>query len=208
MKSRCFSIPVTESGKIQKMASDYLKGDSFFDSLYAVRPTLESFDQLIEQRKNFPSSSREVLASVLREQYEKCGIEDQTTYQLIDSMRSADTFTVTTGQQTGILLGPMYTALKILSTISLSRKLKEMHPSKNFVPVFWMATEDHDIAEINHAYVNGKKLKWNTEQTGAAGRLNTSDAQDWLNEFAQLAGSSEDAKAIIQLVQNAYHATI
>lgn len=204
MKSRCFSIPVTESGKIQKMASDYLKGDPFFDSLYAVRPTLESFDQLIEQRKSFPSSSREVLATVLREQYDQSGIDDHNSLEIIDSLRAADTFTVTTGQQTGILLGPMYTALKILTTISLSRKLKVMHPSKNFVPVFWMATEDHDIAEINHAYVNGKKLNWHTTQTGAAGRLSTSDAKDWLNEFAQLAGGSEDAKAIIQLVNNAY----
>ena len=204
MKARCFSIPVTESGKIQKMASDYLKGDPFFDNLYAVPPSLESFEQLIEQRKSFSSSSREVLASVLREQYEQCGIEDQATFQLIDTLRSADTFTVTTGQQTGILLGPMYTALKILSAISLTRKLKELHPTKNFVPVFWMATEDHDIAEINHAWVKGKKLDWNTEQTGAAGRLSNSDTKDWLNEFAQLAGSSEDAKALIQLVNNAY----
>lgn len=204
MKSRCFSIPVTESGKIQKMASDYLKGDPFFDNLYAVRPTLESFEQLIEQRKSFPASSREVLATVLRQQYDQCGIDDPNSLEIIASLRSAETFTVTTGQQTGILLGPMYTALKILTTISLSRKLKEMHPSKNFVPVFWMATEDHDIAEINHAYVKGKKLKWNTEQTGAAGRLSTSETKDWLNEFAQLAGSSDDAKSIIQLVNNAY----
>ena len=207
MKARCFSIPVTETGKIQKMASDYLKGDPFFDSLCAVRPTLESFAQLIEQRKSFSSSSREVLASVLREQYDQCGIEDENTFQLIDTLRSADTFTVTTGQQTGILLGPMYTALKILSAISLSRKLKELHPTKNFVPVFWMATEDHDIAEINHAWVKGQKLDWKTEQAGAAGRLSTSDTQDWIKEFAQLAGGSEDAKAIIQLVNNAYSRT-
>ena len=68
----------------------------------------------------------------------------------------ADCFCVTTGQQAGFMGGPAYTLYKIITAIQLAKSYE-----KNFgcrcVPVFWLASEDHDFEEINHAYYFGEK---------------------------------------------------
>jgi uncharacterized protein YllA (UPF0747 family) len=59
-----------------------------------------------------------------------------------------------------IFAGPLYFLYKIATAIKLARQLKEAFPDKNFVPVYWMATEDHDFAEINYTNIGGKKVQW------------------------------------------------
>ena len=59
-------------------------------------------------------------------------------------------FTVITGQQAGFLGGPLYTAYKIATAINASEKLNRDFPDFHFVPLFWLASEDHDFEEINH----------------------------------------------------------
>jgi uncharacterized protein YllA (UPF0747 family) len=59
-----------------------------------------------------------------------------------------NTFTVTTGHQLNIFTGPLYIIYKIVTTINLARALKNAYPEYNFVPVYWMASEDHDFEEI------------------------------------------------------------
>jgi uncharacterized protein YllA (UPF0747 family) len=68
-----------------------------------------------------------------------------------------ESVTVTTGQQIGLGLGPLYTVLKIADTIALARVL-EKHLKVPVVPVFWMATEDHDAQEINHVWCGNQKI--------------------------------------------------
>lgn len=59
---------------------------------------------------------------------------------------------VTTGQQAGFLTGPLYTVYKALSTVVLARHL-EAEFGRIVIPVFWVASDDHDWAEVNHAYL-------------------------------------------------------
>jgi bacillithiol biosynthesis cysteine-adding enzyme BshC len=56
----------------------------------------------------------------------------------------------------------------------LARQLKKAYPDYNFVPVYWMASEDHDWDEINHFHLFGKKIQWNTDQKGPVGRFDFS----------------------------------
>ena len=67
-------------------------------------------------------------------------------FSLVDD----NTFTLCTGHQLCLFAGPLYFIYKIVSAIKLARKLKSKFPEKHFVPVYWMATEDHDFDEINH----------------------------------------------------------
>jgi uncharacterized protein YllA (UPF0747 family) len=90
-------------------------------------------------------------------------------------LRDENTFTVTTGHQLNIYTGPLYVIYKLVSTINLARKLQEAYPAQRFVPIYWMATEDHDFEEINHFFAFGTKYEWNTSQKGAVGRYNLSD---------------------------------
>ena len=80
----------------------------------------------------------------------------------IELLRKETTFTVTTGHQICLFTGPLYSIYKIISTLNLTKSLKQKCPEHDFVPVFWMATEDHDFEEINHVNIFDKKITWNT----------------------------------------------
>ena len=73
------------------------------------------------------------------------------TMDNIDALSAPETFCVIGGQQAGFLGGPVYTCYKIITTIRLARHL-QTELGLRFVPVFWLASEDHDFDEINHAH--------------------------------------------------------
>ena len=86
-------------------------------------------------------------------------------------LRQSNTYTITTGQQIHLGLGPLYVIYKALDTIAIAKELSKEHKNFNFVPVFWMATEDHDLEEISEITVFGNQVKWETTQKGAVGRM-------------------------------------
>jgi uncharacterized protein YllA (UPF0747 family) len=72
-----------------------------------------------------------------------------------DRLAGGDVLAVTTGQQPGLFTGPLYTIHKALSAIALAQRL-EKERGVPVVPVFWVAGDDHDFAEANHAQVLGR----------------------------------------------------
>jgi bacillithiol synthase len=102
--------------------------------------------QFLEQRSYF----REELATILTSQ-NKGFRSSEATFANIDKLRQPNTFTVLTGQQVGLYTGPLYTIYKALTTVYLSEWLADQFPLHNFIPVFWMETEDHDLEEANEA---------------------------------------------------------
>ena len=72
-----------------------------------------------------------------------------------DRLASGEVLAVTTGQQPGLFTGPLYTINKALAAIALARRL-EQERGQAVVPVFWVAGDDHDFAEGNHAWVLGQ----------------------------------------------------
>ena len=107
--------------------------------------------------KEFTEENRKVLVQNLKEQYSRFFIH-QATKQNIDLLNQSNTYTVTTGHQLCLLTGPLFFIYKIVTTIKLAEDLKLKYPDKNFVPFYWLASEDHDFAEINHTYLFGKKI--------------------------------------------------
>jgi len=149
---------------------DYLAEKPALNEFYGNGPQLSNFKDQISKKKGFPASSRVVLQTVLTEQYAAIGVEMPSV-----DLRDENTFTVTTGHQLNIYTGPLYVIYKLVSTINLARALRAAYPSQRFVPVYWMATEDHDFEEINHFFAFGTKYEWNTSQKGAVGRFQLSD---------------------------------
>lgn len=136
--------------------------DLFFDYLYN-HPRVSSFfrtdfrenasyETILTALQEHPLPHRNVLSDILLEEDREYGAPDRTLAN-ITSLRKPTTFAVVTGQQVGLFGGPMYTVLKTITTIILSRKLKEKYPRWDFVPVFWLEGEDHDFAEMNHTQV-------------------------------------------------------
>jgi bacillithiol biosynthesis cysteine-adding enzyme BshC len=103
----------------------------------------------------------------------------------IASLADSKTFTVTTGHQLNLFTGPLYFIYKIVATINLAEKLKQAYPERHFVPVYWMASEDHDFDEINYFKLEGKKYQWKSTQKGAVGDFELDDSfKEFFKEVA------------------------
>ncbi|MEY2940725.1 MAG: hypothetical protein RJA67_410 [Bacteroidota bacterium] len=153
-----------------KLLLDYLAEKPELKTFYNNGPQISNFKEQIASKSTFPATNRAVLQTVLTEQYAAIGAEMPAV-----DLRDENTFTVTTGHQLNSYTGPLYVIYKLVSTINLARKLQKAYPAQRFVPVYWMATEDHDFEEINHFFAFGTKYEWNTSQKGAVGRFSLSD---------------------------------
>lgn len=91
---------------------------------------------------------RALLADVLLDQNERWGL-DAATRANIDALRSPDSVAVVTGQQVGLLTGPLYTPYKTLTALQLVRRLAD-ETGRTVVPVFWLEGGDHDFEEVAH----------------------------------------------------------
>lgn len=135
----------------------------------------QSLNERILEKKRRPVP-REVLVEVLFEQYqdlEKSSVLQKNIELLLDD----ETFTVTTGHQLNIFSGPLFTWYKLIDTISLAKKY-EKELGKKVVPVFWMATEDHDLDEISQLTVHGQYISWTHQSNGPAGDVATDSLRE------------------------------
>jgi bacillithiol biosynthesis cysteine-adding enzyme BshC len=120
------------------------------------------------------------------------GIECKPAVQNnIDSLLDKHTFTVTTGHQLCLLTGPLYFISKIASAVKLADELKSANPNFNFVPVFWMASEDHDFAEISTTHFRESEVNWPQKQQGAVGRMSTEGISALIEQVKELSGLSK-----------------
>ncbi len=202
MPTDCISYQT--SGYFSKLIQDYLDQKSELKPLYNHFPTLENFEKQIEEKAaNFDNKNRIALVETLRKQYQNIEISDSTK-QNIELLAHENTFTITTGHQLNLFSGPLYFLYKIISTINLTKELKTKYPTHNFVPVYWMATEDHDFEEINYFNFKGKKFRWNKESNGPVGRLSTEGLAEFFEIYSLELGSSTNANTLKKLFEDAY----
>ena len=199
MKAEYISYRDTQSFSSGLLA--YLDQVLELKPFYAYPASLDGFKQILEQKK--VKAERKVLVKVLHEQYQHISPATAVAQNLA-SLLQENTFTVTTGHQLNLFTGPLYFIYKIATAIRLAHDLKTAFPDKNFVPVYWMATEDHDFAEINHTFVNGQKIAWQQESKGATGRLSTEGLAETLKTYQGILGASPDALQLAQWVEEAY----
>jgi len=131
---------------------------------------LSQFQKQIDLKKvQYPSKIRQELAEVLETNYKERKLPKAKAG--IELLKKPTTFTVTTGHQLCLFTGPSYFVYKILHTIKLARKLKETYPTYDFIPVYWMASEDHDVEEIRSLHLFNNSIQWEEELSGAVGEL-------------------------------------
>lgn len=196
------NIALSETGQFSKLIIDYINKDKTLRPFYSYEPVIESFEQAIEDRNKL-TLNREVLVEALNDQYKKAGITGMEN--IIRSLSDKNTFTVCTGHQLCLFTGPLYFIYKLVSTINLAEALKKKYPSFQFIPVYWMATEDHDFEEICSINLFGKTIKWNnTAASGAVGRLESASLEAVLEELKPILGESGNAKKLAELFTQAY----
>lgn len=197
-------IEFKSAGIGNRLLNDYISGNRELISLYEFTPDMDGIRKAVEQRKNFPVD-RKTLYSVLHRQHATNPVTDEQRENL-DLLLQENTFTVTTGHQLNLMTGPLYFIYKIASAISLSNRLNEEMPGYHFVPVYWMNSEDHDFAEINHVYYSGSKFEWNQhfEKFPPSGRLSTDGLNDVLTNIDTVLASRLADKDLLDFIYYSY----
>jgi len=202
MPSDC--ITYKDSGYFSRLITDYLNQKSEIQALYNRFPKIEHFREQIEEKSNnFPFENRQILVSALEKQYENFKISEYTS-QNIQLLNQSNTFTITTGHQLNLFTGPVYFIYKIVSTINLCKQLQNEYPEYNFVPVYWMATEDHDFEEINHFTTLKEHFNWRKNASGAVGDLDTKGLEDVFKKFSASLSRSETDQFLLKLFEQSY----
>ena len=104
---------------------------------------LKIFKNILEKRSYLSAD----ISQLISNQYSNIN-KSETTEGNIKKLSDKKTLAIVTGQQLGILGGPLYTFYKIITAIKLSRFLSERYNDYNFVPVFWLEGDDHDFNEV------------------------------------------------------------
>lgn len=185
------------------LVGDYLHSE-VENPLFPPSYSSEELLKLAASRE-FSDSSRLVLYNALSEQYSRDGIRLNGIQQdELNQLKKKNTFTVVSGHQLCLLTGPLYFIIKILQTIKIADQLNKLQNSIHVVPVFWMASEDHDFDEINHVHLFGQTITWNDAQGGKVGAYKTESLGSFIDKIAELLGESENAKYLIDLFREAY----
>ncbi len=197
-------IPFRDTNYFSTLICDYLDEKSALKPFYNRFPKLDNFQAQIDEKKaSFSKESRTVLVSSLKAQYQNTQASPKTSAN-IDALLNKNTFTITTGHQLNIFTGPLYFFYKIISTINLCEELKAKYPKNKFVPIYWMATEDHDFEEINYFNFNGKKVQWKRNASGAVGKLDLEGFQNVLDNFIKQLPKSKNADKLMELFRKSY----
>ena len=197
-------IPFKETGYFSEFITDYLSQKAELRCLYHRFPLATNFPaQIKEKQAHYSAENRDILAQALERQYKNLSISKET-YQNIEALRQENTFTITTGHQLSLFTGPLYFIYKIVTTIVSCQQLKKLYPQYNFVPIYWMATEDHDFEEINHFSFRGQKLSWHAEQSGMVGDFSTEGLERISHILKVLLGKSHQGQYLASLFERAY----
>ncbi len=149
---------------------------------------------------NFPDARRASLVAALR------ALNGESPQ--LDALAKPGTVVVVTGQQVGLLSGPAYTVYKAVTAAKLAQQLTASGIPA--VPVFWLATEDHDLAEVNHAWIfneTAKPSKVSISATvGNGGPVGAVEfADDLAGELRDGLGKLPYADEVLERLNAAYH---
>ena len=196
-ESNCFSSQQLLLTDDQEALQDFIRLPFSEINLKAQTAIKSSF---------FTAEKRNLLVSVLTKKYSSV-TNVGATLTNIAALENENCFTVTTGHQLSLMTGPLYFIYKILHVIKQCELLNEKFPENKFVPVYWMASEDHDFEEVKSFLLYGKTISWESDQAGSVGRMNLfglSTVVDQLKQFFANHPESEIHQLIEKLNGNTY----
>lgn len=203
------NIPFQSFPGISKLARDYFinyeRVAAFFHYDYRSR---ESFMRRSDELKTF-SYNNEILQRALIRQNQSYGA-DESVFTSIERLCSGQAAAIVTGQQAGLFGGPLYTIYKALTAIKLAERQNPAVPS---VPVFWIASDDHDYEEINHIHFINRDHQLHKlalassgepERTPIYDRIISDDIAQILYELEHDTFPTEFRAAVLQALQSHY----
>lgn len=195
-------LDTEQFGRFSRLIEDYLLHKKETEQFFGLFPNEENLITQARQKSD-EYANREKVFGVLKNQLSAIELQPEQIENL-EKLSLSNSVTVTTGHQLNLLTGPLYFFYKILQTIQCCRELNVKHPEFNFLPVFWMATEDHDFAEINHFHYKNHQITWNRPAKGAVGKLDLTGLEEAFEEFFQILPSSANTDSLKELITNSY----
>lgn len=193
-------IPLEITGQFSRFVRDYLakKQDmqdfsDFAPDMDGVRARAEHLDGL--------GKDNALLAKVLREQHGTHLSPSQSEH--LHALQADAAYTVCTGHQLALFAGPSYVIYKAISIIALSRQLSE-ELGRKVVPVFWLASEDHDVAEVDHCQLFGKEIRLEHDYSGPVGPMALTQIEGTLAQLEEVLGGSDVATQLMELMRASY----
>jgi bacillithiol biosynthesis cysteine-adding enzyme BshC len=202
MKGVKNNIAYRDTGYFTPLILDYLEGNASLHPFYHFTPDREGLDKAIAGRSGF-ATDRKVLVAHLQEQY-KSVLPSASVIRSIESLSDANTYTVCTAHQPALFTGTLYFIYKILHTIVLAKELSQRHPDKQFVPVYWMGSEDADLEELGNFRLGTEKIHWHTGQKGAVGKMKTKGLDALIRRIEGELGVLPFGKELIDLLSACY----
>ena len=197
------SIAIADFPSFSKFDRDFNQSDSILSPFTKWDPSIDTVEEIIKNRNHF-STNRKVLYEVFKSQYHTLGLLDHSE-TIINTLLSPNTYTVVTAHQPCLFTGPAFVLSKAISTIKLAQQIQERYPEYKIIPVFVIGSEDHDVEELNHTYLFGKKITWETSQKGPVGRYTLNEIQPVLDEAILFLNSTKFGHELIPLLEKAYH---
>ena len=194
-----------DTQSFDRLIVDYLSDSPDLQDFYAFDDTLEGIRRRIETYSNH-RLNRQNLKNIVENQYSLARIRElpAKVAENINLLIEPSTFTVTTGHQLNLFSGPLYIFYKLISTINLAETLSTKIKGCRFVPVYWMATEDHDIDEISQVNLFGNTYQWNSSWKGPAGKMPLDGLEEVFSEIEKKFGSARNGDALKQLFHDTY----
>ncbi|MBL7962433.1 MAG: bacillithiol biosynthesis cysteine-adding enzyme BshC [Flavobacteriales bacterium] len=198
--SRRVALDLAATHRFEPIVLDHLADDLFLKD-FRTHPFDRQGLEAAAAARAFPEERRAVLFDALERQYLNSDPHPAVRANL-DLLARPGTLTVTTGHQLCLFTGPLYVPFKILNAVRLARELSTVE--RPVVPVFWMATEDHDRAEIDHAWLNGHKVHWPGDTEGAVGHLYLHGMAAVLDAARAALGQGPHVQEVEDALRNCY----
>jgi len=203
-------LPLTRTSLVDGVVKKYLEGSKEVLPLMSGFADKQGFEKLLAARRT-SVTDRSTLVEVLQQQYDQLrqagAIIDESVASNISSLSSDSTFTVTTGHQLQLAGGPLFFTYKLISAIRLAEELRQQFAPLHVVPIFWLASEDHDMVEINHFNSRGRSYNWPTDYKGPAGKATCNGLDEVWSEVQHSLAGLPFAEELMEMLKDAYKAS-
>jgi bacillithiol synthase len=162
-------ISYTDTASFSTLVTDYIAQENNLSSFIENFPSQKNIEAQIKKKATYTFDRKNLVKSI-NANYNGINV-NPAVQSNIDLLLQENTFTICTAHQPNIFTGHLYFIYKILHTVKLATDLKKLYAAYNFVPVFYMGSEDADLDELGHINIDGEKWEWQTKQKGAVGRM-------------------------------------
>ncbi len=193
-----------QSGVFSPLMQRLLQSDKALLPFHNGLSSVSSAQKAAQNRAAaFSNENRQVLVDAIQNQYSYLKQNEQVAAN-IQLLKNPNTVTVTTGHQLNIFTGPLFFWYKILDVINTTERMQQADSSHHYIPVFWMASEDHDFEEINHFFLGEQKVRWETKSGGPVGRIPTKTLNDLYSQLEPYWNNTPLGKELLALFSACY----